>query len=335
MAHDDPLETRPREEIKREPADFVDRVLRLLGQARFGRAGGSGRAVGVDALVASHPQNPEHVAPVRYEYRLMKAPVAEHRADCPQRFEGVPTPIFDEDRGRRHVVGDRVRHCGVGLGGRVALAALAARDLMRAYIDAAATKRRATSSDDLLTTLVEAEAVGDMSRDEVIGLSMLLFMAGITTTAGLISNSLMHLDRFPDQRELMRREPERIPAAIEELLRFEAPIQTLRRITTRDVTAHGMTIPKGSHVSLIWASANRDERRWADPDRLDITRAPDRHVAFGEGIHHCIGAPLARLEARIAFEELLRRIPDYAVIGPITRIQTATDRGLASLPVMF
>lgn len=213
--------------------------------------------------------------------------------------------------------------------------ALAARDLMRVYIDAAATKRRMTPSDDLLTVLVEAEAAGQMSRDEVIGLSMLLFMAGITTTAGLISNSLMHLDRFPDQRELMRREPERIPAAIEELLRFEAPIQTLRRTADRDVTAHGGTIPKGSHVSLIWASANRDERRWADPDRLDITRAPDRHVAFGEGIHHCIGAPLARLEARIAFEELLRRIPDYRVTGPITRIQTATDRGLASLPVAF
>jgi len=213
--------------------------------------------------------------------------------------------------------------------------AIAARDLMRSYIDATAAERRVAPRDDLLSVLVEAEATGRMSRDEVIGLSMLLFLAGITTTAGLISNSLFHLDRFPDQRELMRREPERIPAAIEELLRFEAPIQTLMRTANEDVEARGTTIPKGAHVSLIWASANRDERRWPDPDRIDITRQPQRHVAFGEGIHHCIGAPLARLEARIAFEELFRRIPSYTVSGPIRRIQTATDRGLESLPVAF
>jgi cytochrome P450 len=94
-------------------------------------------------------------------------------------------------------------------------------------------------------------------------------------------------------------------------------------------------IPDGARVALVWASANRDERRWADPDRLDLTREPQRHVAFGDGIHHCLGAPLARLEAGIVFEELFRRIPEYAVAGPIVRIPTPTDRALASLPVEF
>jgi cytochrome P450 len=213
--------------------------------------------------------------------------------------------------------------------------ALDARDRMRAYIEAAAAERRRAPRADLLTVLVQAEADGAISGDEVLGCSLLLFMAGITTTSGLISNSLLHLDRFPDQRELMRLEPERIPVAIEELLRFEAPIQTLIRTTATEVESHGTLIPKGVHVSLIWASANRDERRWPDPDRLDITRAPERHVSFGEGIHHCIGAPLARLEARIAFEELFARIPTYAVTGPIRRVTTPTDRALESLPVEF
>lgn len=213
--------------------------------------------------------------------------------------------------------------------------ALEARDRMRAYIQAAAAERRTTPRDDLLSTLVQAEAAGTISRDEIVGCSVLLFMAGITTTSGLISNSLLNLDRFPDQRELLRREPERMPTAIEELLRFDAPIQTLLRVTTRDVEEFGAVIPAGARVSLIWASANRDERRWPDPDRLDIARPPERHISFGEGIHHCIGAPLARLEASIAFEELFARIPSYAVTGPIRRIATPTDRALESLPVEF
>ena len=164
---------------------------------------------------------------------------------------------------------------------------------------------------------------------------MLLFVAGITTTSGLLSNSLLHLDRFPDQRALIRADPALIPAAIEELLRFDAPIQALARTATREIEIHDMVIPAGARVALLWASANRDERRWIDPDRLDITREMQRHVSFGDGIHHCLGAPLARLEAKIVFEELLQRIPEYAVSGPIVRVKTPTDRALESLPVEF
>jgi cytochrome P450 len=213
--------------------------------------------------------------------------------------------------------------------------AIAGRDALRAYMRDAAAERRTAPREDLMSFLVAAEQGGEMSADEVLGSSMLLFVAGITTTSGLISNSLLHLDRFPDQRELLASLASVPPPAVEELLRFDAPIQMLARTATRPVELHGGVIPKGARVGLVWASANRDERHWADPDRLDLTREPKRHVAFGEGIHHCLGAPLARLEATIAFEELFRRIPSYAVSGPFVRIKTPTDRALESLPVTF
>lgn len=213
--------------------------------------------------------------------------------------------------------------------------ALAARDQMREYVRSVADDRRASPREDLMTLLAQAEVAGEITADELLGSSLLLFIAGITTTSGLISNSLLHLARFPDQRELLRRHPEMIGAAIEELLRYDAPIQALARTTTRDVRSHGSVIPAGSRIVLLWASANRDERRWPEPDTLDVTRAPKHHVSFGEGIHHCLGAPLARLEAKIAFEELFRRIPAYVVSGPVTRVPTPTDRALESLPVEF
>ncbi len=213
--------------------------------------------------------------------------------------------------------------------------ALAARDRMRAYMQDVAAERRRAPRDDLMTFLVEAEAAGQLSADELLGSSILLFVAGITTTSGLISNSLLHLAAFPDQRAVILNDRGAIPAAVEELLRYDAPIQVLVRTTTRDVEIGGATIPADAQVLLVWASANRDDRRWHDPDRLDVTREPVRHAAFGDGIHHCLGAPLARLEARIAFEELFERIPDYAISGPIVRVKTPTDRALERLPVEF
>jgi hypothetical protein len=213
--------------------------------------------------------------------------------------------------------------------------ALAARDGLRLYIQDTARERRRRPGDDLMTFLVQAVDAGQLTDDELLGASLLLFVAGITTTSGLISNSLLHLARFQDQRRVIVNEPAAIPAAVEELLRYDAPLQMLVRTTTRDAEVAGSVIPTGATVVFVWASANRDERRWRDPDTLDLARRAERHAAFGDGIHHCLGAPLARMEGRIAFEELFRRIPDYEIAGPIVRVRTPTDRALERLPVIF
>jgi cytochrome P450 len=212
-------------------------------------------------------------------------------------------------------------------------AALHARDQMRAYILEAVRARRRRSRDDLLSVFVEAERSGVLSEDEVLGSAMLLFFAGITTTSALIASSLLHLGRFDRQRELLRRSPEIAPAAVEELLRFDAPLQWLTRVTACEAEIRGRAIPEGSRVLLIWASANRDERRWPDPDELILTRERLRNIAFGEGIHHCLGAPLARLEARVVLEELMPLVVDYELDGPVTRLYTQTERTITRLPM--
>jgi hypothetical protein len=213
-------------------------------------------------------------------------------------------------------------------------AALHARDQMRAYIlEAVRLRRREGARDDLLSVFVEAERAGALSEDEVLGSAMLLFFAGITTTSALIANSLLHLQRFESQRELLRRSPEVAPTAVEELLRFDAPLQWLTRVAVCDVELHERTIPAGSRVLLVWASANRDERRWPQADELILTRDRLRNIAFGEGIHHCLGAPLARLEARVVLEELMPQIADYELAGPVSRLYTQTERTITSLPM--
>jgi hypothetical protein len=205
---------------------------------------------------------------------------------------------------------------------------------IRDYFVAAVTERMAAPRDDLFSTIAAAHGEGRLTMEEVDGMCRLLLLAGVHTTSSLIANTLMLLEDRPDDRRSLGADPARLPTAIEELLRFLAPVQSGARVTTAEVALHGVAIPRGERVLLLWASANRDERRYPDPDTLDLGRTPLRTMAFGEGIHFCLGAPLARLESRIAFEALFTRIPEYEIVGPVERHFTFLERGIARLPAV-
>jgi cytochrome P450 len=204
---------------------------------------------------------------------------------------------------------------------------------MYEYVAAAVADRARRPRDDMFTTLAGAVKDGRLAPEEIDGLTRVILIAGIHTTSTLISNSLLLLQPRPDDRRRLAAAPAAIPAAVEELLRYDSPIQWLGRTTIADARVGDVVIPAGEHVVLLWASANRDERKFSDPDTLDLRRMPKHHVAFGEGVHFCIGAPLARLESRIAFEILFKRIPEYEIVGPVERMFSRQERGISRLPV--
>jgi cytochrome P450 len=196
-------------------------------------------------------------------------------------------------------------------------------------------QRRREPRDDLLSALLTAEIDGErLSEPELIGFGFLLLVAGNETTTNLISNAAILLDRHRDQRRLLLDDPSRIPGAVEEFLRYDSPVQGLARTTTAPVTLHGVTIPESGKVLLLFGSANRDERAIPGADCFDVLRHPNPHLAFGFGAHFCLGANLARLEARVAFEELLERLPDYRMTeSRVERTSSGPIRGALRLPV--
>jgi len=206
---------------------------------------------------------------------------------------------------------------------------------LASYLGGVLDERRRQPQDDLLSALLEAEIEGQkLSQEELLGFAFLLLVAGNETTTNLISNAAILLDRHPEQRRLLVEEPSRIATAVEEFLRYDSPVQGLARTTTRPISLYGTPIEAGKKVLLLFASANRDERRIPDPDRFDVTRDPNPHLAFGFGTHFCLGASLARLEARVAFEELLQRIPDYRITAQrIERLCSGPIRGALRLPI--
>ena len=175
-------------------------------------------------------------------------------------------------------------------------------------------ERRTSPRSDLLTRLLEAEVDGErLAEKDVLDFFHLLLLAGSETTTNLIGSAIVCFTDHPEQLARLRAAPELLPAAIEEVLRFRSPVQMVFRQTKRDVEVRGRTIPGGQLVLAVIGSANRDPRQFQDPGRFDITRDPSGHVAFGHGIHFCIGAALARLEARVALEEFLARVPRFQI----------------------
>ena len=199
--------------------------------------------------------------------------------------------------------------------------------------------RRKEPDDGLITALIEAEQEGDhLSEEELIGMVFVLLLAGHETTVNLIANGTLALLEHPDQWRMLRENRKLMPTAIEEFLRFTNPVEHgVIRFATEDLPVAGVIIPKGSVVMAMLSSANRDETVFDNPDELDVSRTPNRHLAFGVGMHYCLGAPLARMEGSIAFNALLDRFPDMqlTVLPKAVRWRPsiAGFRGLVELPV--
>ena len=217
----------------------------------------------------------------------------------------------------------------------------AARDAaqrMFAYLTALIARKRAEPGEDLLSRLVHTTDEGDsLSEEELVSMAFLLLVAGHETTVNLIGNAVLGLLRAPEQLALLRADPGLLPGAVEEFLRFDGPIHMATlRFTTEPVEIAGVTIPADEFVMISLLGANRDAERFPGPDSLDVTRAAGGHLAFGHGIHYCVGAPLARLEIEIAIGELVRRFPGLRLDAAPDELRyrlSSLVHGLESLPV--
>ena len=278
---------------------------------------------------------------------LLDAQVGNDRFDYVKDFSAILPPtviammlgVPSEDIDRlRHVVYE-VFHQeeGVGMFNATSMNAL---NTVREYLSVQFAERRENPRDDMFTDLVNAEvpeedgSVRCLTDSELLDFGTILFSAGTETVARLLSFAAVELAAHPDQRAALVADPSLIPDAIEEVLRLEPPSPVNARWTTREVTLHGVTIPADSKVVLLNGAAARDERKYPDPDRLDIDRKPDLHLTFGYGVHFCLGTSLARLEGRIGLEETLKRFPEWTVDHDAARlIYTSTVRGYESLPI--
>lgn len=216
---------------------------------------------------------------------------------------------------------------------------VAARDAF-GYFTRLVAQRRAEPADDLLSALIAVEEAGDrLTEPELVGICLLLLVAGMETSINLVGNGVLALLRHPDQLALLRERPDLMAAALDEMLRYDLPTQFTIRVALRDTEVAGLRFTRGDGVVVVMASAGRDAAVYPDPDRFDITRyamprPARRHLGFSLGIHYCLGAPLARLEAGIAIGALLRRAPGLTLAtGDLEHLPSLIHRGLRALPV--
>ena len=205
------------------------------------------------------------------------------------------------------------------------------------YAQELAAKKRLEHKDDIITKLLSADIDGDQLSEMDFNLFfMLLAVAGNETTRNSISHGMNAFLEHPDQYKLLVNEPDLMDSAIEEILRWASPVLYFRRNVTEDLDYKGHQLKEGDKVTIWYVSANRDEAVFDDPFRFDITRSPNEHVAFGGGgPHHCLGANLARMEMRLFFEELTRRVPHVEAVGPVERLRSNFIGGIKHLPVRF
>jgi hypothetical protein len=214
--------------------------------------------------------------------------------------------------------------------------ALGAQRELLAYFERVFPARRARPANDLVSDLLPEVDSGAITEAELLGLCFLILVAGTETTTNSLSSSLVLLERRPELRALLSGERGAIRRAVEEFLRFETPVQGLSRTLTRDLELHGTKLRAGERVHLLFGSANRDERAFERADQLDPARDPNPHLAFGFGVHFCLGAFLARLELRVALEEWLARVPRYALESAgLRRMQSFTNRGYCRVPAQI
>lgn len=214
----------------------------------------------------------------------------------------------------------------------------AAQKEMAEYFADQFEQRRSEPRDDLMTALLTAQIDGEhLSFDELLGFCILLLVAGNITTTNLIGNAFICFDEFPEALEQLYSDPSLLNSAIEEVLRYRSPVRCMFRVTTEDVVLGDQKIDQGRMVAAWISSANRDEAEFAQPDVFDVTRSPNHHIGFGHGIHYCLGAPLARLETKIALEIMLKRLPHMQRVRdiPLEPVTSLVLHGVNSFPITF
>ena len=232
---------------------------------------------------------------------------------------------------------DLISSSNMGIGTGISAAGLAAKEALLAYLAEAIKERRANPTGDLISALVAARDESDaLSEGELLAFVVLLLLAGNETTTNLIGNGLLLLCHYQEQQQQLRENHGLIPKAIEEMLRYDPPVQMTVRVPTETTNIGGTEVAAGSLAFILLAAANRDPAQFPRPDSFEIEREPNHHVAFGEGIHFCLGAPLARLEGAIAIESMLERFPRLQLANPDAKLEyrgSMALRGLSNLPL--